>query len=321
MARIGDPTPHSVASAIDGVTSVVPVGREAEADLVGYDVDRLDPEYRRIVDRRGEPAGRLTIQTVDFELLASVADFGWVEGDVYGGIILTRTVAQRFGITLGDVLTIQPLNGSPAETLTVTALVDVLPQLHNLVADKRFFPHLYAPGEEYKVSFVDFDESADRDIIAAEVRSLLATGYAAFSYSDFDEWKARWRQEFFEMLAMVVGMGVLLLSIAIAGLFNTMAANLHERRAELAVLHAVGATPGQLRRMVRAEALTIGTAGGIFGVATGVLMVYALLGRAIPEGLAVRIPWAVVVAGLLAGPIAAAAPASAKGFYLPLTEG
>lgn len=49
------------------------------------------------------------------------------------------------------------------------------------------------PVRRHKVSFIDLDfkEWDDRDIIAAEVRVLLAGGYDAFSYSDFDKWARR----------------------------------------------------------------------------------------------------------------------------------
>lgn len=304
----GDDMVASIAS-IPGVTTVVPVGREVEADLLDYDLDRIDPEYRRLVERRGEPVERLTIQTVDFAALAAIADFGRVEGDVYAGVVLDRNVARRFGIALGDTLRIKPLNGSPVETVPVTALVDHLPQIFNLVTDKAHFRDLYPAGEEYKVSLIDFAAFADRERIADEVRALLADGFAAFSYSDAEEWRTHWRQQIFEQMVMVGGMGVLLLLIAAAGLINTMAANLRERQSELTTLYAIGATPAQLAQLVRAEALVIGGAGSILGVGTAVLMMYVAMGRGIPLGFALQFPWPAIVAGLVSGPLMAAGAA------------
>ncbi len=59
------------------------------------------------------------------------------------------------------------------------------------------------------------------------------------------------------------------LLVAFFIIFNTFMMNVSERRRQLAIMRALGATRGQLRRMIVVEALVLGTAGALLGLALG----------------------------------------------------
>src|SRR3954452_18232900 len=105
-----------------------------------------------------------------------------------------------------------------------------------------------------------------------------------------------------ELIAVTAAFGGLALFIAIFVVASTMGLSIQQREREIALLRAVAATPGQIRRMISWEAVIIGLIGSAVGIWPGLI-----LGRKLAEGLVdhgVAPPNLVVGAGGL--PIAAA---------------
>lgn len=80
------------------------------------------------------------------------------------------------------------------------------------------------------------------------------------------------------MQSLIATLALLLSSVAALGVFNTVVLNTRDRIHEIGVLKSVGMTPGQVRTMVVASMLTIGTAGGLLAVPLG----YTLHGQLMP---------------------------------------
>jgi len=105
-----------------------------------------------------------------------------------------------------------------------------------------------------------------------------------------------------ELIAVTAAFGGLALFIAIFVVASTMGLSIQQREREIALLRAVAATPGQIRRMISWEAAIVGLVGSAAGIWPG-----AILGRELAEGLVrhgVAPPNLTVSAGWL--PIAAA---------------
>lgn len=101
--------------------------------------------------------------------------------------------------------------------------------------------------------------------------------------------------------------------IAFIGIANTLALSIHERTRELGLLRAVGLTRGQLRAVVRWEAVMISLLGAVLGIGVGVAFGGALVAALESEGMnRVVLPGvqlvAVVVVAWLAGLVAALRP-------------
>ncbi|TMD80369.1 MAG: FtsX-like permease family protein, partial [Chloroflexi bacterium] len=76
------------------------------------------------------------------------------------------------------------------------------------------------------------------------------------------------------MLALVL----VLILIAVVGVFNTVLLNTRERIHDTAVLKAVGMTPGQIVAMVAVSASLLGLVGGLLGVPLGIALHRGLMG-------------------------------------------
>lgn len=78
-------------------------------------------------------------------------------------------------------------------------------------------------------------------------------------------------QELWSMLGVVeqalLAMSALVVVVGLAGLVAVMIASLNERRRELAILRALGASPGSVFRLLMLESLLLGTLGCLAGLA------------------------------------------------------
>src|SRR3954452_25588755 len=104
------------------------------------------------------------------------------------------------------------------------------------------------------------------------------------------------------LIAVTASFGGMALFIAIFVVASTMGLSIQQREREIALLRAVAATPGQIRRMIAWEAAIIGLIGSAIGLWPGAMLGRALAGGLVEHGIAP--PNLTVPAGLL--PIAAA---------------
>src|SRR4051812_24209039 len=82
------------------------------------------------------------------------------------------------------------------------------------------------------------------------------------------------------LIAVTASFGGLALFIALFVVASTMGLSIQQREREIALLRAVAATPGQIRRMIAWEAAIVGLVGSAAGIWPGVV-----LGRALAHGL------------------------------------
>ena len=91
-------------------------------------------------------------------------------------------------------------------------------------------------------------------------------GFSAFSVLD----ASRNLQRFFAVLDLFLGIfGSLALAVASLGIINTLVMAILERRREIGILKALGASDRDVKKLFFAEAGAMGIVGGVLGVTMG----------------------------------------------------
>ena len=127
------------------------------------------------------------------------------------------------------------------------------------------------------------------------------------------QYKTQQAQQVNQLLNLVYGLLALAVIIALIGIANTLALSVYERTRELGLLRAVGTTRGQLRAIVRAEALIISLFGALEGLLLGMVFGWAIVAALHARGvtdLVFPVGQLLIMAVLagLAGAVAAIAP-------------
>jgi lipoprotein-releasing system permease protein len=201
-----------------------------------------------------------------------------------GGIAIGVTLASKLKVHVGDSINVvAPLSMGPNAELTTktghftvgaifasgVAFLDKNLAFMGLPNAQSFF------GRQGKVDGIEVRlKSLDQtDAVTAQIRTMLGPDYQITNWKQFNQAAAAG----FEMLKRVYAI-VLLLLIAVAAfnLVATLIMVVMEKRKDIAVLMAMGATPGDIRRIFVLEGLIVGAIGTAAGLSLGGLGCFIL---------------------------------------------
>jgi putative ABC transport system permease protein len=241
-------------------------------------------------------------------------------GDLGQSVLLSAPSAVELGVGVGDTVTLRSTSGVDAP-LTVRGVYRNAAVVGPALVSREAARAIDAEGT--------FELAAIRltpDAPVERVRTAIDRSIGGFNRLAVDT-----PQGFAATDTEIAGTVTRLVLVILAGTLalgavgaaNNIALSVHERRRELAILRAVGAGRRQVRAMVTSEVVAlcgiVGVAAAVLGAAIGV----AVVGQA-PAAFAtaVAVPWsalgAVVVAALVLGWAASAAPAAAAARRPPL---
>jgi putative ABC transport system permease protein len=234
---------------------------------------------------------------VDPEIYLSIGNFDFFEGDAETAlewmrrgraVLLPPIVAERLGVRVGDAIPLQTPHGEATFAVAGVGgggfLMTVLP---------------YADGEAYfdvsQPSFLGVVVAEGQDVGAALARVQEAIEpFPQIKLHDYDD-SLDPVLDIVDRLGLLLN-ALLLLAVVVAalGVVNTMVINVAERRREIGLLRAVGATQRQVRRAVVAEAATLGLLAALVAGGLGLLMLLTWGILVLPGGtgsLGVRPDW------------------------------
>jgi putative ABC transport system permease protein len=257
-------------------------------------------------------------------LHATLADGKWFDDATasYPAVVLGATAAQKLGITdVADGLRVY-IGGqwfSVIGILNHVAAADGIDRaaVVGLVAAETFIVGDTIAPETIYVRTEDDAVDAVRGVLSATVNPATPEEVTVSRPSDALAAQEAASSAF---TSLFLGLGAVALLVGGIGIANVMVIAVIERRTEIGLRRALGATRAHIRRQFLTEAVLLAGAGGLVGVlmGAGVTAIYAR-----SQDWAVVIPPVAIIGGLVAavviGGIAGLYPAS-RAARLPPTE-
>ena len=225
-----------------------------------------------------------------------------------GEAIVGRELAQDLGVRVGDRLTVQTSTSS--ESLRVTALVDLGVRDLNrrtVIVPLRAAQNLLAlPGGATGLDLTL------HDVWAAQ--SLADALRAQFPYK-IESWQESNAQLVSALNAQSVSTGIIrgvVLAVVVLGIASVLVVSVVQKRREIGILRAMGATRGQVLRLFLVQGAVVGAVGSLLGLLLAVALIWLfssfvrgsdglpLFSISLPLATAVRVALVATVCGVLA---------------------
>ena len=278
-------------------------------------VTQLDATVRRTDFIDSEQTGGIAVQAAELSLLDTLQgrmrSGHWLDAasEQYPAVVLGAVTAERLGI---DDVSGPVMVWIADRWFSVVGILDTLPlapeidrsALVGTTVARDLFGWDGSPSTIYVRT--DPDHVTDvRDVLPATTNPENAEAVEVSRPSDALEAKAAAATTF---TSLFLGLGAVALLVGGLGIANMMLMAVLERRAEIGLRRALGATRRQIAGQFLAEALLLSAIGGVLGVTLGCLIGIAY---AQTQGWLVALP----VVGIVGGIAAALAIGAVAGLY------
>jgi putative ABC transport system permease protein len=218
--------------------------------------------------------------------------------DKYPTVVLGSKAAERLGI---DRVGRQVWLGG--RTFTVIGIMDALPLSPDLdraaligaaVAGERFNAGENLDPSKLYIRTDPKNVTAVRDVVAETVNPETPSDVEVSRPSDALEARAAADKA---LTALFLGLGLVALLVGGIGIANVMVISVLERRSEIGLRRALGATKRHIKAQFLTESLLLSAGGGLVGVVLGCLVT---AGYAISQGWSIAVPTIALVGGMVA---------------------
>ena len=194
-------------------------------------------------------------------------------------VVMGQALADISNTSVGDVVTVESRRG-PVD-------LEVIGIDGHLVNDGQgmFAPFLKVLDYErwttgsYWVRTVSSDQQTVDAAASSVHRTLAQNGYVVGSNLGYVAVRENASEDRM-VVTVIMAMGLPIVAIGMIGLVSSMSNNILDRTREIGILRSIGASRRDLRRIFRAEGITIAIAGWLLGIpigyALGRLIIWAL---------------------------------------------
>jgi len=216
-----------------------------------------------------------TVASVRGSDLAATVDLGMLTGRARdlgpGTVLLSSSAADALGVAVGDRVAVQMSRLTRDLEVVGTFSRDDFSGAYvtPVVVDRADYVDGFGPDEPDTLVLVR--TTGDPDAVARRVRHRLARPFPDVEVLDRAAYRAGQMASADRVLAAALALVVLAVAIAVLGVANALVLAVLERTRQIGLLRAVGMTAGQVRTMVRSEALAVTLTGMVVGTVIGVV--------------------------------------------------
>ena len=197
-----------------------------------------------------------------------------------GDLILGEALAENLGAAVGDTLRVMTLRTSDSGNVvprlfpfTVSGIVSSgYRELDSLwcIVDYQAGKRILAPefSSSYLMAKID-DPYRGADNAAAAMYERLGGGYGIYTWKELQRSQYSSYESTRQLLLFIMALIVIVAAVNVSSATSMLAI---ERRRDIAVLKAFGASPGGIRRTFVCAAFFTGLTGGAAGIALGLLL-------------------------------------------------
>ena len=255
-----------------------------------------------------------SVTAVDPETIEQVVALEITDGEVSnltaGAAAIDVDTAEARDLTVGSTLLVTWPTGP--EEYEIGAIYEPAGLVTGVVVSRQEFEDLGLPPQDSTLYV-----RAAEDVDAGDLRPALEAAvepYPIVTLQDQTELVDQVRGQVNQLLSLVYALLGLAVVIAVLGIVNTLLLSVLERTREIGLLRAIGTGRGQVRRIVRIEALLIAMFGALLGVGLGLVFGVSIQQALADDGITeLGIPWTLIIVVLvvsaLVGVLAAIIPA------------
>ncbi len=276
---------------LDGVAAASPTAA-AGARIEGVDGDQF-------------------VTGLDPATLTQAADLDWVDGSDETlanlspeGAIIEADFAEENGIEVGDTITLTTPSGTTVEATVEGSVRDRIALLVDSIAlPISVLREDFDTRQDFLV-LTKFDEGADFDATRGEIDTLLSDRYPNAESRSQQEAKDEQEESINGLVSLIYVLLTLAVILSLVGVVITLVLSVLERKRELGMLRAIGASKSQVRRMVRYESVITAMIGAIVGAVIGFGIGVAAVKALEDDGLVLSIPVGGIIVVLILAAIA-----------------
>ncbi|WP_353706517.1 ABC transporter permease [Bacillus cereus group sp. MS39] len=267
---------------IDGVESSVGNATDFTAKLVNYDFKKANQEWYEFVKKNNLNYDSMEVVGNDIVAYQKVTKAKVISGQTLskplqdGEGVITKEVAKNLGLQLHDTIEVQG-KGKEKQTIKVVSIIEQGLRLRGLdifVNEQWARDKFHVQG--YEAIQIMTNSNQSFEAIKKQVKEITNNKENVEVINSYDLLQEQ-EQLLSQMMMLIRLLVVIVFIISGIGLMNAIVASLHERRAEISMIRAVGAIPKQMRRIVLLEGTLLGAIAGCIGIFGGILFSYIVL--------------------------------------------
>jgi putative ABC transport system permease protein len=230
----------------------------------------------------------------------------------HGAVLVSAPFHRRFHLGLGDTLHLATPTG-PRDFRIAGVYVDYTTEGGVILVDWQTYKKYWQDDSINGIGiYIDKKSGLSAEQLQAELRPMIAPygDYLIKSNEELREQVFRIFDQTFSVTYILQTIGII---ISALGIYLSLTILVTERRREISILRAIGASRGQIEAMVLWEAAIIGLLGSVIGIVAGLVLAAILsfvinvsffgwtISWATPWGFLLGLPVAVIAAALAAG--------------------